>query len=66
MKRKILFTPVTAVPVHAQANGRRYQGDLEIKKSPNAYDVADIKTDFHALTLSISNTFEVLHKVLDN
>lgn len=47
-----------AVPVHAQASGRRYQGDLAITKSPNAYVVADIKTDFHAFMLSISNTFE--------
>ncbi|KAL4589897.1 hypothetical protein LXL04_002809 [Taraxacum kok-saghyz] len=52
------FTPVIAVPVHAQANGRRYHGDLAIMKSPNAYEVKEIKTDFHAFTLSISNTFE--------
>lgn len=28
------FTPVTAVSVHAQANGRKYHGDLAIMKSP--------------------------------
>lgn len=51
------FTPVTAVSVHAQANGRKYHGGLAIMKSPNAYEVANIKTDFHAFMLSISNTF---------
>lgn len=51
------FTPVTAVSVHVQANGRKYHGDLAIMKSPNAYEVANIKTDFHAFMLSISNTF---------
>jgi hypothetical protein len=28
--------PVTAVPVHAQAKGRRYQGAFDIKKIPRA------------------------------
>jgi len=32
----IELTPVIAVPVHAQARGRRYQGALEIKKIPSA------------------------------
>ena len=47
------FYPVTAVRVHAQGNRRRCHGDLAIKKSPAAYEVSDIKTNFHALTLSI-------------
>lgn len=50
------LTPVIAVPVYAQARGSRYHGDLEIMKSPKAYEVTDINTDFHALTSSISNT----------
>lgn len=52
------LTPVTAVPVHAQASGSRYHGAFEIIKSPNAYEVADIKTDFHAFTSSIANTLQ--------
>ena len=54
----IELTPVIAVPVHAQARGRRYQGALEIKKIPSAQEVTDIKTDFHAFTSSISKTFK--------
>jgi hypothetical protein len=50
------LTPVTAVPVHAQAKGSRYHGAFEIIKSPNAYEVTDTKTDFHAFISSISNT----------
>jgi hypothetical protein len=50
------LTPVAAVPVHAQAKGSRYHGAFEIIKSPNAYEVTDTKTDFHAFISSISNT----------
>lgn len=32
----IKLTPVTAVPVHAQAQGSKYHGAFEIIKSPNA------------------------------
>lgn len=49
-------TPVTAVPVQAQASGSRYHGALAIMKSPRVYEVTDIKTDFNAFPLSISNT----------
>ena len=52
------------MPVHAQAKGSKYQGAFEIMKIPNAYEVTDIKTDFQALTSSISNTFsEISHSV---
>lgn len=30
------LTPVTAVPVQAQAKGRRYHGDLAMKYKPSA------------------------------
>lgn len=50
------LTPVTAVPAHAQAMGRRYHGAFEIRKRPKAYEVTDIRTDAQAFTSSISNT----------
>jgi hypothetical protein len=55
---RIRLTPVTAVPVQVQAKGSRYQGDFEMKNNPTAYEETDIKTDFHAFTSSISNTFK--------
>lgn len=56
------LTPVIAVPVHAQARGSKYQGAFEIIKSPSAYEVTEIKTDFHAFTSSISKTLKMQRK----
>lgn len=50
------LTPVKAVPAKNQANGRRYQGAMDIKYKLAEKDAMDVNTAPHALTGFNSNT----------
>ena len=54
---KNALTPVIAVPVQAQAKGRRYHGDFAIIKMPAAYVATEIAMVLHAFKSLITKTY---------